>query len=253
MILWPELVATLSATATVLWPVLEKLSSDAAEKFAGAFLEDALKSVFRAGEKPNTAFERELAKTLASGLAAFISLTEDELRDLGCDDAAIAVFREGFTDLLRTNIARKELGSAFTGQTPNSDAFAGVWEDLRPIPPALPTEFSWRRVLARYKRSVALLCGHGRRLPWVHRNADALSQGRLRREVTQGQNRCLTVNMGGWGTARWAGPVRVQRTEPLKATFPRLNAPFAIREYHAYAKGFRPLNAGTRLAVGARR
>jgi hypothetical protein len=42
--------------------------------------------------------------------------------------------------------------------------------------------------------------------------------------------------MGGWGTARWAGPVRVQRTEPFKALQKQRKSGCGIQS-------FRPLDA----------
>jgi hypothetical protein len=35
----------------------------------------------------------------------------------------------------------------------------------------------------------------------------------------------------GWGTARWAGPVRVQRTELFKAPSPQASTPSAYQKH----------------------
>ncbi|MBN1341848.1 MAG: NACHT domain-containing protein, partial [Phycisphaerae bacterium] len=139
-------------------PILEKLAKGAAEDFAKDFLKGCLNSVF-AGSKDakRRDYEHELTTATGQAMAAFLGLVQEELLDANLDDPALYSYVPPMERLINEPPVKAALAEAFKEDAPDTDdrVLESSWQALRPEPPALPPDFSWKRVCNRYERQVA--------------------------------------------------------------------------------------------------
>ncbi|MDU9047238.1 MAG: NACHT domain-containing protein [Candidatus Electrothrix sp. Rat3] len=139
----------LSWGATAAWsvfgPVLENLAQDAAKSYVGKCFGSVLSPLNR---KP---------LTKATGLAVkeLLKLLEDELLDADLETRELEAMRDVVADFLEQEPVQQAIGSLFLepGYHLDPALFVKAWQDT-PDAPALPEDFSWKRISKRFSRKV---------------------------------------------------------------------------------------------------
>uniref|UniRef100_UPI0040575CFD NACHT domain-containing protein n=1 Tax=Candidatus Electrothrix sp. TaxID=2170559 RepID=UPI0040575CFD len=138
-----------TAAWSVFGPVLENIAQgvakDAAKSYVGKCFGSVLSPLNR---KP---------LTKATGLAVkeLLKLLEDELLDAELETRELEVMRDVVADFLEQDVVQQAIGSLFLepGYYLDPALFVKAWQDT-PDAPALPNDFSWKRISKRFSREV---------------------------------------------------------------------------------------------------
>ncbi|MCW5201606.1 NACHT domain-containing protein [Desulfobulbus sp. US4] len=130
-------------------PVLEKLAKDVVNDTAKNYVKKSFGSVLSPlNRKP---------LTKATGLAVkeLLKLLEDELLDAELETRELEVMRDVVADFLEQEPVQQAIGSLFLEPGYHFDPalFVKAWQDT-PDTPALPDDFSWKRISKRFSRKV---------------------------------------------------------------------------------------------------
>ena len=130
-------------------PVLENLAKGVAEDAAKIYVGRCFGSVFSPLNK------KPLTKATGLAVKELLKLLEDELLDADLETRELEAMRDAVAAFLEQEPVQQVMGSLFLKPDYYLDPalFAKAWQDS-PDAPALPEDFSWKRISKRFSRKV---------------------------------------------------------------------------------------------------
>ena len=130
-------------------PVLEDLAQGVAEDAAKSYVGKCFGSVLSPLNK------KPLTKATGLAVKELLDLLEDELLDADLETRELEEMREAVADFLEQDSVQQAVGSLFLepGYHLDPAVFAKAWTATEDAP-ALPDDFSWKRISKRFSRKV---------------------------------------------------------------------------------------------------
>jgi len=145
------ILATWGATAawSIFGPVVEKLAKDVVNDTAKNYVRKCFGHVFSPLNK------KPLTKAAGLAVKELLSLLEDELLDADLETRELEAMRDSVADFLEQEPVQQSMGSLFLKPDYHLDpaVFSKAWAATEDAP-ALPEDFSWKRISKRFSRKV---------------------------------------------------------------------------------------------------